>query len=70
MAALWLEGDAAAALAAAQLNLTLQKEPLDWWLAMRSAELAQQAGELARLKNAVSQTGLRDARLLRQAGSS
>lgn len=70
MAALWLDGDGAAALAAAQLNLTLQKEPLDWWLALRSAELARQPGELARLKDAVAATGLRDARLARPAGRS
>lgn len=65
MAALWLDGDGAAALAASRLNLTLQKEPLDWWLALRSAELAQQPGELARLKQALAATGLRDARLVR-----
>lgn len=70
MAALWLEGDGAAALAAAQLNLTLQKEPLDWWLALRSAEQAQQPAELARLKDALAATGLRDARLGRAAGAS
>ncbi len=65
MAALWLQGDGAAALAAAQLNLTLQREPLDWWLALRSAELAKQPGELAQLKDALAATGLRDARLAR-----
>lgn len=65
MAALWLDGDGATALAAAQLNLTLQKEPLDWWLALRSAELARQPAELARLKDALAATGLRDARLVR-----
>lgn len=70
MAALWLDGDGAAALAAAQLNLTLQKEPLDWWLALRSAERAKQPGELARLKDALAATGLRDARLVRTAGAS
>lgn len=70
MAALWLEGNGAAALAAAKLNLELQKEPLDWWLALRSAELAQQPAELARLKDALATTGLRDARLVRTAGAS
>ncbi len=70
MAALWLHGDGAAALTAAQLNLTLQKEPLDWWLALRSAELAQQPAELARLKEALAATGLRDARLARTANAS
>lgn len=70
MAALWLYGDGAAALAAAKLNLTLQREPLDWLLALDSAELAQQPGELARLKNALAATGLRDARLVRTAGAS
>jgi hypothetical protein len=65
MAALWLDVDGATALAAARLNLTLQREPLDWWLALRSAELAQQPGELARFKDALAATGLRDVRLVR-----
>jgi hypothetical protein len=65
LAYLWLDADAAKAWASAQLNLTLQKEPLDWWLALQSAQRAGQTAELARLRNEVAATGLRDARLSR-----
>jgi predicted Zn-dependent protease len=64
LAYLWLDADAAKAWAAAKLNLTLQKEPLDWWLALQSAQRAGQTAELARLRSAVAATGLRDARLV------
>jgi predicted Zn-dependent protease len=60
---LWLEADAAKAWTSAKLNLTLQKEPLDWWLALHSAQRAGQTAELARLRGEVAATGLRDARL-------
>jgi predicted Zn-dependent protease len=62
---LWLEADGTRALQAAKLNLTLQKEPFDWWLAMASAELAGQPSELERLRQQLAATGLRDARLAR-----
>jgi hypothetical protein len=65
MAYLWLDGDAGRALQSAKLNLSLQKEPLDWWLALHSAQLADQPAELTRLRNALEATGLRDARLQR-----
>jgi predicted Zn-dependent protease len=62
---LWLEADGTRALQAAKLNLTLQKEPFDWWLAMASAELAGQPSELEHLRQQLVATGLRDARLAR-----
>ncbi len=65
---LWLDGDAVRAAEAARLNLRLQKEPLDWWLALHSAELAGQTGEVALLRDALAATGLRDARLARWTG--
>ena len=65
LAYLWLDADAAKAWASAKLNLTLQKEPLDWWLAVQSEQRAGQTAELARLRSEVDATGLRDARLSR-----
>jgi hypothetical protein len=64
LAYLWLDADAAKALQSAKLNLTLQKEPLDWWLALQSAQRAGQTAELARLRGELAATGLRDARLV------
>jgi hypothetical protein len=64
LAYLWLDADAAKALQSAKLNLTLQKEPLDWWLALQSAQRAGQTADLARLRSEVAATGLRDARLV------
>jgi hypothetical protein len=63
LAYLWLDADAAKAWQSAKLNLTLQKEPLDWWLALQSAQRAGQTAELARLRTEVATSGLRDARL-------
>jgi hypothetical protein len=65
LAYLWLDADATKALQSAKLNLTLQKEPLDWWLALQSAQRAGQTMELERLRSEVAATGLRDARLNR-----
>jgi hypothetical protein len=65
LAYLWLDADAAKAWQSARLNLTLQKEPLDWWLALQSAHLAGQTSELARLRDELAATGLQDARLSR-----
>lgn len=59
----WLTGDGRRALQSAQLNLTLQKEPFDWWLAIKSAQLAGDKTQVETLKRAASVTGLRDARL-------
>lgn len=63
LAALWLWDAPARAWAAAQDNLRLQKEPLDWWLAFASAQRAGDTAGLARLRAELAATGLRDARL-------
>ncbi|MBC7435737.1 MAG: hypothetical protein H7332_06665 [Bdellovibrionales bacterium] len=63
LGALWLDGNAAAASQSAQLNLGLQKEPLDWWLALHTAKLAGRSADLARTRSALAATGLQDARL-------
>ncbi len=60
---LWIDPDARQAWAAAQANLTLQKEPLDWWIALTAASAAEQPAELARLVQALRATGMVDARL-------
>ena len=65
LAYLWLDQDGARALAAASLNLGLQKEPFDWWLALQSAELAAASAALSGLRADLAATGLRDARLAR-----
>ncbi len=61
--ALWLDDDPQQALRLAQRNLELQREPVDWWLALSSA---QQSGDVAawnRLQTQRQATGLRDHRL-------
>jgi tetratricopeptide (TPR) repeat protein len=63
---LWLDADGARALTSAQLNLTLQKEPFDWWLALQSAQLAGQTNALDKLQQGIAATGLRDARLAKK----
>lgn len=62
---LWIDGDKPAALRFAQLNLAQQREPVDWWLALKSAEQAGQARDIAGLLEALRQTGLQDVRLTR-----
>ena len=61
--ALWLQDDPAAALALARQNLTLQREPLDWWIALQSAKAAGNGAASLELATALRQTGLQDARL-------
>ncbi|MFM7330146.1 MAG: hypothetical protein ACKO1L_00525 [Brachymonas sp.] len=63
MLALHVQADARAALALAKRNLELQREPLDWLIAVHSAERAGDAQEKAKLLQAAAQTGLKDARL-------
>lgn len=63
LAALWLDGDAAQALKLARSNLQLQREPLDWWVAVQSARLAKDGAALADIEGAIRAAGLRDARL-------
>lgn len=69
LAYLWLDEDAARAFRSAQLNFGLQKEPIDWWLALASAQSAGQAEELAKLRIALKASGLQDARLAPWQGS-
>lgn len=63
LAYLWLESDPMRAWEQARLNLDLQKEPLDWWLALHSATQAGDRQALAALREALRASGLRDARL-------
>ncbi len=63
LALLWLDGDAAKALVAARANLNLQKEPIDWWVALQSANQAGDQAALTELKAALAATGLQDVRL-------
>ncbi|MEO8248667.1 MAG: hypothetical protein ABI589_04785 [Burkholderiales bacterium] len=62
---LFIEPDGAKAWAAAQANLRLQKEPLDWWLAFTSAAAAGDASGALSLAQSLHGTGLVDARLAR-----
>ncbi len=61
--ALWLDDDAPRALALARNNLLLQREPLDWWVAVRSARLAKDTTALSEIETAIRTAGLRDVRL-------
>ncbi len=61
--ALWLENDPGRALAVARANLRLQREPLDWWVALQSARLAKDRAALAELSTAIQAAGLHDQRL-------
>ncbi|MEO7954865.1 MAG: hypothetical protein ABIR35_12365, partial [Polaromonas sp.] len=63
LAALWLDEDAAQALPLARSNLRLQREPLDWWVALQSARLARDGAALAEIESAIRAAGLRDTRL-------
>ncbi len=60
---LWVDPEPLQALQAAQANLTLQKEPLDWWIALTAATAAEQPQVLAQLVQNLRATGLVDARL-------
>ena len=63
--ALWLHGQPAAAWMAARTNLALQKEPLDWWLALQTSEQSGDAAAHQAVRQALLQTGLQDVRLAR-----
>ena len=63
--ALWLQGQPAAAWKAARTNLALQKEPLDWWLALQTSEQSGDAAAHQAVRQALQQTGLQDLRLAR-----
>ncbi|RYX98000.1 MAG: hypothetical protein EOO28_00190 [Comamonadaceae bacterium] len=66
LAALWLDEDAPAALAFARTNLRLQREPVDWWVALKSARLANDSAALAELQGSLKASGLQDVRLMTQ----
>ena len=63
LAALWLDDDAPAALSLARRNLLLQREPVDWWVALQSAHLAKDAVAVAEIRAALTAAGLQDTRL-------
>lgn len=63
--ALWLQGQPAAAWKAARTNLALQKEPLDWWLALQTSEQSGDAAAHQAVRQALQQAGLQDLRLAR-----
>jgi hypothetical protein len=52
-----------AALSLSQANLKLQKESVDWLLALRSARAAGNSAAASNILQAAAQTGLKDARL-------
>jgi tetratricopeptide (TPR) repeat protein len=63
LAALWLQDDPALAQRWAARNLTLQQEPIDWWLALESAQRAGDRSAFTRWRAQIDQIGLTDARL-------
>ena len=68
LTALWLDEDGARALQAANSNLLLQREPIDWWVALQSARLAGNGAAMADISRAIAAAGLRDARLVAASG--
>ena len=69
LAALWLDDDAEAALLLARANLLLQREPLDWWVAVQSARVAGNAAALTDIETAIRAAGLQDVRLTKTAST-
>ena len=63
MSALWLEDDPKRALVLARQNLLLQREPVDWLVAVMAAQKANDPQALADLVAQVGSTGLKDQRL-------
>ncbi len=63
LAALWLQDDAALAQRWAKRNLTLQQEPIDWWLALESARRAGDRPAFTHWRAQIDQIGLTDVRL-------
>ncbi len=63
LVALWLDDDPAGALVLAQRNLELQREPVDWWVALSSARQAGDNGARNALLTRLRASGLRDQRL-------
>ena len=63
LTSLWLDDDAGAALKLSRRNLQLQREPVDWWVALQSAQLAKDNAAINEVTKAVAAAGLVDARL-------
>jgi len=62
LVALWLDDDAPAALQIARRNLDLQREPIDWWVALQSARQAKDTAAVQQLQKDMQQVGIQDAR--------
>jgi hypothetical protein len=58
-----VRGNVSAAWAAAQENIKLQRESIDWLVALRSAKAAGHETEHQRLLKSLAQSGLKDSRL-------
>ncbi|WP_326538812.1 tetratricopeptide repeat protein [Pseudorhodoferax sp.] len=67
LAALWLHDEPTTALALARRNLVLQREPIDWWLALQSAQRASDDAALRGLRQELQASGLVDRRLAERA---
>lgn len=63
LTSLWLDDDAAGALALARRNLLLQREPVDWWVAVQSARQSKDTAALTEIESAIRAAGLHDTRL-------
>ncbi len=63
LVASWLDDDHARALVLARANLLVQREPLDWWVALHSARQARDATAEAEISGAIRAVGLVDVRL-------
>lgn len=63
MSALWLEDDPGYALVLARQNLLLQREPVDWLVAVIAAQSSHDQPVLAELVEQVGKSGLKDQRL-------
>lgn len=63
MYALYVQSNAQQALALSHTNLQLQREPLDWLIAIQSATQLGQSAEKNKLQAAAAKTGLQDVRL-------
>ena len=61
--ALWLDDDPGGALKVARRNLLLQREPVDWWVALQSARQAKDILAVGEITQAIQAAGLVDVRL-------
>lgn len=64
LVALWLDDDPIKAVKLARDNLMLQREPLDYWVALQSAQRAKDALAVAEFSRAIQAVGLKDQRLV------